>query len=77
MRPMSSFCRINNIFKSWKIIWINDFGVIFDPKHILGDISWTGAPMAKSFYIMKSLVVGEDYKKYSEIGSTDKENITR
>ncbi len=76
MRPMCSFCWINNIIKSWKILWINDFGVKNDPKHIMGDISWTVAPMAKSFWIMKSLVVGEDYEKYREIGSTDKENIT-
>ena len=27
-RPMCSFCWIKNIIKFWKIIWINDFGVI-------------------------------------------------
>ncbi len=28
---------------------INDFGVIFDPKHILADISLARAPTEKSF----------------------------
>ncbi len=60
----------------WKINCINDFGVIFDPKHISADISWTIRPIAKSFYIMKSLVVGEDNKNYGEMCSTDKKNIS-
>ncbi len=36
-------------YDMWKINCNNDFGVFFDPKHFLADISLTRAPTEISF----------------------------